>query len=636
MGCMEKISEDKLKYLKLLSEKYPSIELVSSEIINLNAILNLPKGTEHFMSDIHGEYEAFYHILNNCAGVIKEKVELIFEGSLTAKEQRNLCTLIYYPEEKLKLMKKEGPIEAQWYRNTIKNLIRLADFLSSKYTRSKVRKAMPKDFSYIIDELLHAPEGEDNNQQVYHSKILETIIEIGGADQFIVDLCPLIKRLAVDHLHIVGDIYDRGGRSDEIMDLLMDYHSLDIEWGNHDILWMGASAGSDACIFCVLQINVKYSNMPMLENGYGIPLRNLMLYAQREYPDMELKDAALHTLNILRAKLEGQVIMRHPEYDMDDRLLLFKLDREKKHAKIGGKLYRLNKDSFPTIDMDDPYKLSPAEEELVSEMRAAFEDSEKLRRHVEFLYEKGSVYKCFNDNLLLHGCVPLDENGELKSVTFEGKSYKGKAYLDYADTRARKAYYGEKDQDNLDFMWYLWGGKRSPLCGRNIKTFERTFLSDAELNKEEEDPYYTYYKEEESVKMILREFGLNSPLSHIINGHTPVKTGAGEDPVKAGGKVVVIDGGFCKAYQKTTGIAGYTLIYNSRGMRLKDHRPFESIEKVLEENKDIESNSNSFETEPFRVMVGDTDKGGIIKDNIEDLKLLLYAYREGILVAGGK
>ena len=626
-----KISDDKLKYLKLLSEKYPSIESVSREIINLNAILNLPKGTEHFMSDIHGEYEAFYHILNNCSGVIREKINLIFADELDEHRRRNLCTLVYYPHEKLKMLHATGEADSKFYRQIIKDLIRLATFLSSKYTRSKVRKALPTDFAFIIDELIHAPEGEDNNQQLYHEKIIDTIIEIDGGDAFICDLCALIKRLAVDHLHIVGDIYDRGERSDEIMDMLMQHHSLDIEWGNHDILWMGAAAGSDVCISCVLQINIKYNNMSMLENGYGIPLRKLTLFAQEQYPEMETKKAVLHAINVIRLKLEGMAIKRHPKYNMDSRLLFEMMDEEKKTVTINGTVYDLKPLDYSTVDAHNPYTLTPKEQEVMDDLVNSFTSSQKLARHIKFLYEKGSIYKCYNQNLLFHGCVPLTQDGDFAEIEFDGKKYKGKAYFDYADARARKAYYGERNQGDLDFMWYLWGGIKSPLCGRNVRTFERTFMDYEELKSEEKDPYYLLYNERDVAEKILNEFGLNSPLSHIVNGHTPVKAQKGEKPIKAGGRVLVIDGGFSRAYQKTTGIAGYTLIYNSRGMRLKDHRPFESIEKVLTENKDIESNSNSFEEEPFRVMVADTDQGRVIKDNIEDLKLLLAAYRGGIL-----
>ena len=620
-----------IKYLRLLSEKYPTIESVSKEIINLNAILNLPKGTEHFMSDIHGEYEAFYHILNNCSGVIKEKVELVFADTLSPEYRTTLCTLIYYPKEKLKMLEKEGTLTDSWYKGVIKNLIKLASFLSSKYTRSKVKKALPGDFAYITDELLHAPEGEDNDQQLYHEKIIDTIIEIGGGPSYICDLCALIKRLAVDHLHIVGDIYDRGERSDEIMDMLMDHHSLDIEWGNHDVLWMGAAAGSDVCISCVLQINIKYNNMSMLENGYGIPLRGLMLFAQEQYPEMETKTALLHAINVIRLKLEGIAIKRHPEYGMDDRLLFERMSPDKKTVTINGKVYDLKPLDYSTVDPENPYVLSDKEQAVVDGLIYSFKSSERLQRHIKFLYEKGSIYKCYNQNLLFHGCIPLKEDGSFEEIEYAGKKYSGKAYLDLADNLARKAYYGEADQGNLDFMWYLWGGVRSPLCGRNIKTFERTFMDYEELKKEEKDPYYTLYNNKETAQMILNEFGLSSPLSHIINGHTPIKAGKGETPIKAQGKVLVIDGGFSKAYQKTTGIAGYTLIYNSHGMRLKDHRPFESIEKVLTENVDIESHSNTFESEPFRVMVADTDQGRMIQENIDDLKALLAAYREGIL-----
>ena len=626
------LSKEKKKYLTLLAEKYPTKEHVSREIINLKAILNLPKGTEHFMSDIHGEYEAFYHILNNCSGVIREKVQMVFKDTLSTKEQQDLCTLIYYPKEKLKLLKKEDVINDDWYTMTLRNLIKLAGFLSSKYTRSKVRKAMPEEYAYIIDELLHAQPDEDNNQLVYHQKIIETIIGIDSAEDFIIELTSLIKRLAVDRLHIVGDIFDRGERADEIIDMLMKYHTLDIEWGNHDILWMGAAAGSEACIANVVRNNIKYQNMSVLENGYGISLRRLLLFAQETYPHMELSDAVYYSITVILLKLEGQIIKRHPEYNMDDRLLLHKINKEKNIVEINGNEYEIKGELFPTVTKENPYELSIGEEDVVNELKFSFLNSNRLKEHVEFLYSKGAIYVCCNNNLLFHGCIPLDKDGNFQIVEFDGKLYKGKKLLDYADAVARKAYFGKHNQNNLDFMWYLWSGKKSPLCGRNIKTFERTFLDNEELAFEEKDPYYSYYEEEKTAGMILIEFGLFSPLSHIINGHTPIKVGQGETPLKANGKVIVIDGGFCKAYQKTTGIAGYTLIYNSHGMRIKAHQPFESIEKVLNENKDIESSSDSFETEPYRVMVENTDDGKEITENIKDLEMLLMAYREGIII----
>ncbi len=624
------ISEEKLKYLRLLSEKYPSIPSVCREIINLKAILNLPKGTEHFMSDLHGEYEAFSHILNNAAGVIKEKVDMIFVTRLSPRERQEICTLVYYPVEKLQRLKEQHVVTPYWYKITLKNLIELAKLLSSKYTRSKVRKALPEEFSYIIDELLHAQPDEDNNQYIYHEKIIDTIIDIGSADAFIEALARLIKRLAVDHLHIVGDIFDRGSSADHIIELLMQYHSLDIEWGNHDILWMGAACGSEACIANVLRNNIKYNNIEILENAYAISLRSLTLFAEKTYPMLPPMKAALKAISVILFKLEGQIIMRHPEYEMVDRLLLDKMDLEKGSVRIGDKEYALNDIYFPTLQEGDRYLLTKEEEQVMKDLKSAFCNSQVLRTHVEFLYEKGSIYRCYNGNLLFHGCIPLDENGDFDGMKIGDRVYRGREYMDYAQRTARLAYF-EPNESRLDFMWYLWCGKKSPLSGRNIKTFERTFIKDKAAWEEEKNPYYRFYQQEEVCARILHAFGLHSPMSHIINGHTPIKVADGESPVKANNRLVVIDGGFCKAYQKTTGIAGYTLIYNSHGMRLKAHQPFESIEKVLEENKDIESTSNFFEMEPERVMIKDTDNGKKILETIRDLELLLAAYRRGTI-----
>lgn len=628
------IPEEKLKYLKLLAREYPSIPSVCREIINLKAILNLPKGTEHFMSDIHGEYEAFYHIMNNAAGVIKEKVDMIFPGRLTPKERQELCTLVYYPAEKLKLLKKQGKATSGWYRINLKHLIELAKLLSSKYTRSKVRKAIPEEFGYIIDELLHAQPDEDNNQYVYHEKILEAIIDTDSADSFIEALSRLIKRLAVDHLHIVGDIYDRGPSADRIMDLLITHHSVDIEWGNHDILWMGAACGNEACIANVLRNNMKYDNIKILENSYAISLRSLTLFAEQTYPGLAPMDAALKAISVILFKLEGQIILRHPEYDMDERLLLDKIDTVRGIVRIGGQEYALCDTYFPTLDVRDAYTLTETEQHVMDDLRAAFVNSHTLRKHVRFLYEKGSIYRCYNKNLLFHGCIPMTEDGEFDGMELDGTFYKGKAYMDYAGTVARRAYFGNLDQSSIDFMWYLWCGKKSPLAGRTMKTFERTFVADESVYDEPKNPYYRFYQQEEYCVKILHEFGLDSSISHIINGHTPIKVAKGESPLKANNRLIVIDGGFCRAYQKTTGIAGYTLIYNSHGMRLKAHQPFESIAKVLEENKDIESTSNFFETESERVMVRDTDDGKVILERIGDLELLLAAYRQGLIAAG--
>ncbi|MCI8315410.1 MAG: fructose-1,6-bisphosphatase [Lachnospiraceae bacterium] len=626
------LTDEKLKYLKLLATKYPSIPSVCREIINLKAILNLPKGTEHFMSDIHGEYEAFYHIMNNAAGVIKEKVDMIFVERMTPKERQEICTLVYYPVEKLKLLKRQHLLTPQWYKINLKNLTELAKFLSSKYTRSKVRKALPSEFSYIIDELLHAQQDEDNNQYVYHEKILDTIIDIDSADAFIEALSRLIKRLAVDHLHIVGDIYDRGPNADKIMDLLISHHSVDIEWGNHDILWMGAACGNEACIANVLRNNLKYNNIEILENTYAISLRSLTLFAEQTYPDMPPMEAALKAISVILFKLEGQIILRHPEYDMADRLLLDKIDKVRSIVKIGAQEYQLKDSYFPTLNETDAYTLSIEEQHVIEDLRAAFMNSHMLRKHVRFLYENGSTYLCYNGNLLFHGCIPMTEDGEFTNMNLEGKEYKGKEYMDYAAKVARRAFFGNFNQSDIDFMWYLWCGKNSPLAGRTMKTFERTFVIDENTYTEPKNPYYRYYQQEKYCIKILHEFGLDNSISHIINGHTPIKVSKGESPLKANNRLIVIDGGFCRAYQKTTGIAGYTLIYNSHGMRLKAHQPFESIAKVLSENKDIESTSNFFETEAERVMVKDTDNGKEIKETIYDLELLLTAYRQGIIV----
>ena len=614
------------KYMKLLAGKFPSKQAVCREIINLSAILNLPKGTEHFMSDLHGEYEAFYHILNNCSGVIREKVNLLFGDILTDFEQQEICTLIYYPREKLEMLRKQGILTDDWYRMVLNQLIEIAKLLSSKYTRSKVRKAMPGEFSYIIDELLHVQKDEDDNQVLYHSKIIDTILDINNEDEFIVALSGLVKQLAVDHLHIVGDIFDRGPYADKILDLLQGYHSLDIEWGNHDILWMGAASGSMACIANVIRNNLKYKNTEILESGYGISLRSLALFAAQEYAFEEPMDAALKAISIILFKLEGDIIRRHSEYDMDDRIFLHKINLESGKVEINGKEYTINDPEFPTIDKNNPYKLSDGEQAVMEELKSAFLNSVRLQSHIRFLYEKGSMYRIYNGNLLYHGCIPMDDTGNFEGVQMEGETYQGKSYLDYADKVARRAYYNAHDNDAKDFMWYLWTGRKSPLCGRNIKTFERTFLDDESTWKEETNPYYSFYKEEKTCNMILREFGLYTNMSHIINGHTPVRTVEGEQPIRANGKLLVIDGGFCKDYHEKTGIAGYTLIYNSHGLRIKAHQPFESVYHALCENKDIKSESHLVETEKSRILVRDTDNGKNIIEYIADLKQLLNYY----------
>lgn len=619
--------KDRDIWIKLLKEKYPTKQAVCREIINLTAIINLPKGTEHFMSDIHGEYEAFLHIMNNCSGVIREKVRMLFSETLSVREQQEICTLIYYPREVMNRKRNLNELSEDWYRLMLNYLLELAKTVSSKYTRSKVRRALPKEFGDIIDELLHFMPDEDDNQIRYHRQILDTIIGIENSEEFIVALAELIKRLAVDHLHIVGDIFDRGGDADKIMDLLMEYHSLDIEWGNHDILWMGAACGNEASIATVVKNNMKYNNIQILESGYGISLRSLVLFGEQTYPKLEVMEAAQKALSIILFKLEGQTILRHPEYNMEDRLLLDKIDYENKTVVSEQVTYDMKDTDFPTVDKKHPYELTEGEQRVIQDLKFSFLNSHRLQTHIDFLFEKGCMYKRYNENLLYHGCIPLDDQGNFDGIEIDRNIYMGKEYLDYAERVVREVRKGEAGQDELDFMWYLWTGKKSPLCGRNIKTFERTFIQDKAAWKEPTDPYYKFYRTEKTCNMILREFGLFSPLSHIINGHTPVKTVEGEEPVRANGKLVVIDGGFSQAYHKTTGIAGYTLIYNSHGMRIKSHQPFESVEKVLEENKDIESTSTMFETEEDRIMVGDTDEGKEIKEEIQMLKKLLEVYR---------
>ena len=622
------------KYLELLAEKYPTEQAVCREIINLKAILGLPKGTEHFMSDLHGEYEAFCHILNNCSGVIREKVDLLFEETLSDIDREEICTLIYYPVEKLEMMKKESRNNEEWYRVILGELIEIARLLSSKYTRSKVRKAMPDEYAYILDELIHVQKDEDDNQVAYHQNIIDTLLELNSADAFIEVLAALIKRLAVDHLHIVGDIFDRGPCADRIMDLLMNYHSLDIEWGNHDILWMGAAAGSEACIATVIRNNLKYHNIRILENSYGISLRDLTLFAEKLYPDTEPMEAALKAISALLFKLEGQVILRNPDYQMTDKLLLHQVNVQNHTVCIAGTDYEICEETFPTVSFDPSnpevsYELTAEEKQIMEGLRMAFVGSVRLRQHMDFLYQKGSMYRIFNGNLLFHGCVPLDESGNLEGVVFHQKRYRGRDYLDYAERIARRAWSKDATQKELDFMWYLWCGRKSPLSGRNIKTFERTYVKDESTWHEASNPYYQYYEQEKICNMILHEFNLYSDRSHIINGHTPVRTSRGEHPVRANGRLMVIDGGFCKSYHKTTGIAGYTLIFNSHGIRIKSHQPFQSVYAALTENKDIVSRSELVETERERLMVRNTDTGKKILEDIKGLKMLLQAYREG-------
>lgn len=617
-----------IKYLKLLKQNYSTSQSVIREIINLSAIINLPKGTEFFLSDIHGEYEAFLHIMNNCSGVIKEKVDLIFKDVLSEFDRQELCTLIYYPREKMTILSETGRIDDDWYTMTLKYLIQLAKLLSSKYTRSKVRKALPEDYAYIIDELLHAQKNEDTNKVSYHRHILQTIIDLDDADEFIIALSSLIKRLAVDHLHIVGDIFDRGGSADKIIDLLMNYHSLDIEWGNHDILWMGAACGNDACICNVIRNNLKYGNVEILENAYGISLRPLMLFGMSKYGIKDGIQAALAAIKVILFKLEGQLIKSHPEYGMDDRLLLEHINPTNGTVTIEGKEIPLKTNVFPTLDVNNPYELSDEENEIVLKLHRSFVSGQRLNKHIQFLYDKGSMYNVYNRNLIFHGCVPVDDNGIFDMLFINGRYYHGKALLDICEEKARAAYIDNPNTDDVDFMWFLWGGEKSPLCGRVVKTFERDYIENKNFWKEKSNPYYSKYYDESFCSQILHEFGLYDVHSHIINGHTPVHAVDGENPVRANEKLFVIDGGFCRSMNKTTGIAGYTLIFNSHGLRLKAHTPFTSVEDALMNNTDIESESEIIEKDVYRMFVRDTDIGKKLQEDIADLKKLLDNYRK--------
>lgn len=620
------------RYLRQLAKEFPNRYAVITELINLTAILNLPKGTEHFISDVHGEYEAFRHILNNASGVIRDKVELLYgeRGTLErlpAGERECLCTLIYYPEEYLRYLGTHGGVSTQCFGVLLRRLIALASFLSSKYTRSKVRKAIRGEFSFVIDELMHAKADEDNNFILYHEKIYATIIETGSSPYFIQALAALIKRLAVDRLHVVGDLFDRGAHPEQVIDLLMDYHHLDLQWGNHDVLWMGAYYGSTVCQATVVRNNVHYDNFQLLESGYGISLRPLALFAEKYYRDLPGRSAMFMAISVIVLKLHGEVILRNPEFNMRRRLLLSQIDFKTGTVDLGGKRYPLAVPNLPTVDPEDPYRLTADEQAVVTALHASFTHSKRLGDHVRFLRRHGSMYLCCNDNLLYHGCVPLNDDGTFARILCNGRYLSGRAYLDYCDQAVRAAAAGATR--HLDFMWYLWCGEQSPLSGRVIKTFERTLLDDRSAWHEPRNPYYVHYYNEDICAMILREFGLDPYRGHIINGHTPIKVKDGEKPVRGNGRLLVIDGGFCRAYQKTTGIAGYTLIYNSHNLRLKAHRSFSSIADALAHNRDILSDTIVVEEFKHRRMVADTDDGEAIRNRICDLQALLQAYRDG-------
>lgn len=628
---IREFTPEKMKYLKLLAKQFPSEQSVCTEIVNLTAIQNLPKGTEHFMSDIHGEYGAFKHILNNCSGVIREKVILALGDELNKDEVDDLCTLIYYPKERLELLEGEGKLSFEWYETTLTRLIKVARTESSKYTRSKVRKKMDKDFAYIIDELLHVVPDEDDNQVRYHEKIIETIIRIKNGDAFIIALSELIKSLAIDRLHLVGDVYDRGPKADYIMDLLMTMPSIDIQWGNHDVLWLGAASGSYPCIANVIRNNIRYDNMRILESGYGISLRKLTTFAEKYYSGSSI-EAAVKATNILTLKLEGISILNHPEWGMDDRLMFKNVNFKKNTVRIDGVDVPLNTKEFPTVDPKNPYKLTKEEKEVMKDLAYSFTHSARLKSHMDFMMQYGSMYLIYNNNLLFHGCIPITEDGEWYSVKIGGRKYEGKLLLNYCEKMIRNVYGGERTQDGLDFMWYMWGGTHSPACGRILKTWERTLIDDEHYWKEPEDPYYVYCKKQEVCEGILEDFAIDPKVGHIINGHTPVRAAKGESPIKAGGKLLVIDGGFCKAYHKKTGIAGYTLIYSSHGMAIKAHGSFKDIHSAITKKADIISTTDLFEDrEKERVLVEKSDVGDKIKATLQDLEELLWAYRIGMI-----
>jgi fructose-1,6-bisphosphatase III len=647
--------EKDLKYLKLLSKQFPTVQSASTEIINLEAILKLPKGTEHFLSDIHGEFEIFSHVLRNGSGVIRQKIEDVFKNTLRKFIKDELATLIYYPEEKLALIEnKETEIE-EWYAVTLQRLIEVTRVTASKYTRSKVRKLLPVDFAYIIEELLHETPNTHNKEN-YFGEIIQTIIRIDRSKEFIIAICKLIQRLSIDRLHIVGDIYDRGPNPEKVMDTLIEYHSVDIQWGNHDIIWMGSAAGIRAMIANLIRISARYMNLDTIEDGYGISLLPLATFALETYKDdpcklFEPKVSAeqelsnkqfdmikkMHkAISIIQFKLEAEIIDRNPQFEMEDRNLLHKIDFEKGTVDIDGKNHQLLDTHFPTVDPKDPYKLTDEEAGVIDKLRISFMHSELLKKHVKFLYSKGSMYLKYNNNLLLHGCVPMDKDGSFTAMKFGKNQVSGVKLVDQFDLYARKAYFTRNDKqvDTIarDHTWYLWCGKYSPLFGKKkMTTFERYFVSEKETHTEEKNAFYKMNNDEETIIQILEEFGLDPQTAHLINGHVPVKVKAGESPIKANGKLLVIDGGMSKAYQKVTGISGYTLIYNSYGLVLVAHQAFDSTSKAIETETDILSNITHLEQNPNRKTVADTDGGIGLRRQITDLEMLLAAYRKGLI-----
>ena len=641
------------KYLESLATQYPNIARASSEIINLQAILNLPKETEHFVSDIHGEYEQFLHILRNGSGAIRNKIEDVFGNTLSGRDKKSLAALIYYPEQKVERMKLElsGEDLTDWYKVSLNRLIAVCKESSAKYTRSKLRKSFPPDFAYILEELL-----SENNRVVqkeqYYNEIFDTIIRVNRAKEFIVAISQTIQRLVVTRLHVIGDIFDRGPGPHIIMDHLMKLENVDFQWGNHDMVWMGAASGHEACIANVIRLSARYNNLDVLEDGYGINLIPLASFAIETYADDPCDYFGVHAedhhdpreialnkkmhkaISIIQFKLEGQVIRKRPEFNMDNRRLLDKIDYEKGTITIDGKTYELLDKSFPTIDPADPYKLSPGEESVMKRLRMNFLNCDKLQEHVRFLFNKGSLYLCYNSNLLYHGCVPLDEKGHFRKVKLGSKIYAGKELYDILEYYARKGYYEQDNEEEheygKDIMWYIWSNENSPVYGKEkMATFERYFIDDKAIQEEKKDYYYKLIEKEEVANRILEEFGMDTEESHIINGHMPVKTVQGESPVKCGGKVMIIDGGFSRAYRRTTGIAGYTLIYNSYGLRLVSHNTFTSTEDMIENEVDVHSDTVITERVTHRQRVRDTEDGRKMQEKIRDLEQLLHAYRSG-------
>lgn len=651
---IEELIQDE-RYLQLLSEKFPDVSSVATEIINLQAILDLPKGTEHFLSDLHGEITAFTHVLKNASGVIRRKVDDIFGMTMRQSDKNALCSLIYYPSEKLALLRNKEKDIDDWYRTTLYQVVAVARVVSSKYTHSKVRKLLPAEFAYVIEELLY--ENEDSvDKQNYYAELINSIVEIGRSEKVIIAICQLIHRLVIDNLHIVGDVYDRGPGACDIMETLSNYHNFDIQWGNHDISWMGAAAGNLALIANVVRISIRYANVETLEEGYSINLLPLANFAYDTYGNdkcevfqacefeensrmsrsMQLMARMHKAISIIQFKLEGQIIQRRPEYKMDDRRLLHLIDYKKGTITINGKEYALCDHNFPTIDPADPYKLSSEEELLMQQLHHSFTHSEKLQNHMRCIYKHGSLFLVRNNCLLYHAAIPLNEDGSFTEVNIDGKTYKGRALMERLDQLIRRAYFGHEGSDEkskaLDYMWYLWCGPYSPLYNKDkMTTFERYFIKDEQLAKEEKGPYYILANNADTCDNIMREFGLDPEKSRIINGHIPVRATHGESPMRAGGKRLVIDGGLSKPYHKTTGIAGYTLIYNSHGLQLVQHEPFESKEKAVQEGSDIHSRVQLEEFKYHRMLVRDTDRGKELMVQIENLRKLIMAYRQGLI-----